>query len=569
MSSFRQKSASLAALTLLLFAGLSSPAVAQTSQDLGFGINTLARAGIAGQNEEWFDLTTQPDGKIVAVGSRVPTTGTGRVENFFVARFLPSGVLDTTFNGTGTFEFDFGVERLDRATSVNILPDGKILIGGNSLAAVDIPNQSFVLRTATSDVALIRLNADGTLDTTFGVSGAVRTDLSNLRDDTVARVLPLADGSIRVVGTSTIINGSFFTPAWSVAAFDANGSLNTSFGSAGRVTISFPLADGQLAARDGILLNGKILITGSVGNGASVFVASVDAASGQRDPSFGVNGIATVNLPVFTNVNGQNRQGWSLAAQPDGKVLVVGDGAIISAGSDFFEDPLLTVSRLNADGSTDATFNAFPNDTLVASFASIAVRNGSIVVAYTSAPRLTLASNGAITGNFGSFLAGTNPNPFAATPVSFTKLAFQANGGLLAAGRSNGDAAIARFTFDGSQSTPPVVTPPDVITPPPPPPPPAVTVPLAPTDFSAPVVQIRNVRLQWRDNATNETSYLIQRSTSADFSNPEQLAVFGANSNGFTDTTARARTTYFYRVNARNSAGSAASQILQVTTPRR
>lgn len=547
----------------LLALGCSTPfAAAQIGQDEGFGIFGIAAAGVAGQTENWLDVTTQPDGKIVAVGSRVftPRGGVG-TENFFVARFLPSGVLDTTFNGTGTFEFDFGLERFDRATSVNILPDGKILIGGDSVAYENIPNQFFVQRLAASDIALIRLNANGTLDSTFGISGAVRTDLSNLYDDTVARVLTLADGSIRVVGTAN-------SSSWAIVAYSANGGLNTNFGTGGRATVSFTVPTGLRAANDAILHNGKIVITGKQGDYAPLAVARVDALTGQLDPTFGVGGIATVDIAEQPRNGITTRQGWSLAALPDGKIIVASDGTFVDFDQDFtIENPLLAVSRLTEDGRTDATFNGFPSNTIAGFQPSVAIVNGTPVLADAFAPRFTLAGNGAIAGNFDSFLVGINPLTWT-TVLNFGSLAVQANGGLLAAGTSNGNAAIARFTFDGSQSEPPTITPP-VVTPPVVTPVPVLTAPLAPTDFSATNLAARNVRLQWRDNATNETSYFVQRSTSANFANPTQLTVLGNNSNGFTDTTALARTTYFYRVTARNAQGAASSAILQVTTTRR
>lgn len=450
-----------------------------------------------------------------------------------------------------------GSERYDRATSVTILPDGKILVGGDSIAAVLIQTQFGIARFVTSDIALLRLNPDGTLDQIFGVSGAVRTDLSNLGDDTVVRVLPLADGSIRVVGTSSVLDGFTSTPSWTVVGFTSNGTLDASYGAGGRTVIGFSGGSGLATARDAILQNGKIVITGARGDYAPLVVARLDAATGQRDASFGVDGIATVDLPVPARFGAQSRQGWSLAAQPDGKVLVAGDGTLFDFLQDFFEPTLLTVSRLTADGQTDATFNAFPNDSIQGYGPSIAIVGGRIVFADSLAPKLTLAANGGITGNFGSFLAGTNTS-VRPTVLNFASLAGQADGGLLAAGTINGDAAIARFTFDGS------VTPP-----PPPPPPPAPTVPAAPTNLSASSVAPRSVGLTWRDNANNETNYVVQRSSTSNFTNAVTLATLGSNATSFIDRTVVARTTYFYRVTARNALGGALSPTLAVTTPRR
>jgi hypothetical protein len=84
---------------------LSGTAFGQVSQDLAFGVGGSARTGIANFTEVWNDAAVQADGRIIAVGSRSSRVGAGS-SNFLIARLLPTGLPDTSFNGTGTIELD-------------------------------------------------------------------------------------------------------------------------------------------------------------------------------------------------------------------------------------------------------------------------------------------------------------------------------------------------------------------------------------------------------------------------------------------------------------------------------
>src|SRR5262249_47554628 len=115
----------------------------------GTGIETLSSSISTVTNA----VAIQPDGKIVAVGY-VPTSGVGSIS---VVRMNSNGILDTSFNRTGAVNLKAGAGAIGYAVALQ--PDGKILVGGKA-----------VVKQFSSDVEYIvaRLNADGSLDKTFG-----------------------------------------------------------------------------------------------------------------------------------------------------------------------------------------------------------------------------------------------------------------------------------------------------------------------------------------------------------------------------------------------------------------
>ena len=107
--------------------------------------------------------------------------------NSSVARYNSNGTLDTTFDSDGKVLIDFG--SFDQsAYSVLIQPDGKIV-------TVGYPNTE----SSDSDFLLARLNTNGSLDTTFGVGGKVRTSFGDLNGGAYGAVLQ-PDGKIVAVG---------------------------------------------------------------------------------------------------------------------------------------------------------------------------------------------------------------------------------------------------------------------------------------------------------------------------------------------------------------------------------
>ena len=127
-------------------------------------------------------IALQSDGKIVAVGE-------GRNADFLVTRYDSAGAVDTTFAATGTLALDF-MTGLDYASAVAIQADGKIVVAGRAQGATN------------ADFAIVRLNADGTLDTTFANGGELIIDFAQ-GDDEAFDVKIDAEGRIVACGRAT------------------------------------------------------------------------------------------------------------------------------------------------------------------------------------------------------------------------------------------------------------------------------------------------------------------------------------------------------------------------------
>jgi uncharacterized delta-60 repeat protein len=187
-------------------------------------------------------VTIQGDGKIVAAGWSGPPT------NFALARYNPDGSLDPNFGGGGKLTTDFGSD--DFARDVAIQSDGKIVAAGWSG------------QPEFRDFALVRYNGDGSLDTGFDGDGTVRTDLFGGTDDLAHSVAIQANGKIVATGST---QASFVAPVlggFGLARYTMEGSLDTSFGTGGRMTTDFgPGVD----SASGVALqgDGKIVTAGS------------------------------------------------------------------------------------------------------------------------------------------------------------------------------------------------------------------------------------------------------------------------------------------------------------------
>ncbi len=162
--------------------------------DSSFGTGGIAKASIVtpfltnGSNNQVHDLIVQTDGKILAVG----------VSDGLAAavRFLSNGQLDTTFGDfglftqLGTYLASFSGLTSGAADTVELQPDGKIVMAGSATY------------NGKQGVAIIRLNTNGTTDTSFGNAGLGFLDLGNL--DPVNTIKFQADGKILVSTTSYI-----------------------------------------------------------------------------------------------------------------------------------------------------------------------------------------------------------------------------------------------------------------------------------------------------------------------------------------------------------------------------
>src|SRR5262245_16503784 len=181
-----------------------------------------------------------------------------------VARYLADGSLDPSFGGDGVVTTGFGTDFSD-AAGIAVQSDGSVVAAGT--AGDDASLQ-------TDDVALARLAPDGSLDPTFGGDGRVTTDFgAGSEVDWGAAVAIQSNGDIVAVGT-TFPSGLPCASGHAIAVvrFQADGDLDPSFGSGGKVVTD--LSDSDEGNDVLIQADGKIVVAGFTGGycGNNTFV---------------------------------------------------------------------------------------------------------------------------------------------------------------------------------------------------------------------------------------------------------------------------------------------------------
>jgi uncharacterized delta-60 repeat protein len=333
--------------------------------------------GLLGKQTANFDLgqanldqvtaaAVDAQGRLVVVGS-VQQSTTGDVD-FGIARFTASGALDLTFNGTGKQTVTFSAASstsIDTPTDVKIQADGKIVVAGSARIG------------SSDDFAVARLNANGSLDTTFDTDGmaTVAVDLGGTNNDHAASVDLQSDGKLIVYGDAADVS----TQALAVVRLNTNGSLDTTFASdaSGRRIIRFGSTDtaGQVVVQS----DDKIVLgaTGDFSGDDDMAVIRL-TANGQLDKSFAAGGIASLAIDLNGAANDDVSRG--IAVQANGKIVVVGQA------SDGTLNHLALV-RLNANGALDTTFGIQGKTVLSSSIvnaANVVVQaNGLILVGGT------------------------------------------------------------------------------------------------------------------------------------------------------------------------------------------
>ena len=266
-----------------------------------------------GYSDAGLSVAVQSDGKILVGGQSWDIGSTNSNFKFTIARYNPDGSLDISFDGDGKVISSFGCGQ-----SLIVQPDGKILM----LGTVDT--------TATSsNMALLRYNIDGSLDTSFNGNGEVITTIWGSGQG----VTLLPSGKILVAGSSWN-NGNEDVV---LAQYNANGTLNTSFHGGTIVTTDFG-GDDQVS--DVVLQSdGKILVTGySLNRTNNISIARYNT-DGSLDTTFSGDGKIMVDY-------GGNEQGYAVTVDPDGKILVSGNS-----------DSNVVLLRYNTDGTPDTTFS--------------------------------------------------------------------------------------------------------------------------------------------------------------------------------------------------------------------
>ena len=339
------------------------------------------------------------------------------------------GDLDPGFGTGGTVLTDFSGGS-DEARGVAVQSDGKIVAVGYA--------GNF------DDFGLARYNTDGSLDSSFGTGGKVTTDFNGGSDEAQA-VAVQSDGRIVVAGRSEVPEGGF---NWfSLARYNSNGSLDTGFGTGGKVVVDFGTGGADDAFGVAVQADGRIVAAGVAGGDFALVRLT---ASGGLDSGFGTGG------KVTTDFNGGADLARGVAVQSDGRIVAAGYTGNSGGDYDF------ALARYNADGSLDTGFDT--DGKVTTSFGgvefghAVAVQpDGRIVVAGYTGGDFALArynTNGGLDSGFGT--GGKVTTDFGRSEIAYG-VAVQSDGRIVAAGDSVSsdlsDFALARYNADGSLDT--------------------------------------------------------------------------------------------------------------------
>src|SRR5882672_3690483 len=259
------------------------------------------------------------------------------------ARYNANGTPDTTnlVGGTGLVTTDVNTSQDDIAFAIVLQPDGKIIAVGSS-------------STTPAKVVVIRYNANGTPDSSFGNNGITVTSLPSADADGFAAILQ-ADGKLLVAGRSCPLSGSssFLLLRYHTdIGTGTPGTLDTGFGTGGIVTTGIP--SGVSTSANAIALSGtNILLAGQSKIGGNFVIALARyTSSGALDSTFGSGGI------ISTPIGALDAAAAALAVQPlDGKIVVAG-----LAGNAFTNVWDVALLRYHGDiatgtpGTLDASF---------------------------------------------------------------------------------------------------------------------------------------------------------------------------------------------------------------------
>jgi uncharacterized delta-60 repeat protein len=300
------------------------------------------------------DVAVQADGKIVVVGQAN--------DKFALARYNRNGTLDSTFNGDGKATTTFLPLDTAGANSVAVQSDGKIVVAGS--AWCEEKTLTCPAEEDSGDVAVARYDEDGTLDASFGEDGRVTTD--NGGSDAGTAVALQADGKIvvaGVVGQGFEVHGDV-----GLVRYQADGTLDSTFGDGGKVTTQFGASGATEAFYDLVIqADGKIVAAGRAG---SSFALARYNADGTPDAAFSSDG------KVMTDFTARPDYARGVAIQATGKIVAVGRAADRFALARYKPDGTLDTS-FSGDGKVRTNFTAYRDQA-----SDVALQaNGKIVLA--------------------------------------------------------------------------------------------------------------------------------------------------------------------------------------------
>ena len=316
--------------------------------DFGVGIGTIGlAAGPTGATSDILNLDSQSNGRILVLAQQPTVTG-----NPVVFGFTNAGILDPTFGVAGAATVSVGPMYPSKMV---VLPDNKILVTA--------------FTTATGASSIYRLNANGTIDTSFGTGGSTLIASPDTSPAQVYGMNVSTDGKIIVVGAYYAIAD----PRTLISRYSANGTLDTTFGTNG-FAFAGTGTSGNSAFTVNVLPDSRLLISGTSDFGASheIFLTRL-SSSGAADTTFGTNGYVR-----YTGVSVSAHA--VVAVQPDQRILI------------GYATNQVIINRLNENGSIDLTFGTNGSITRIAAGGErdiidlVRLRNGKIMASWTNFP---------------------------------------------------------------------------------------------------------------------------------------------------------------------------------------
>jgi uncharacterized delta-60 repeat protein len=381
---------------------------------------------------QWFD------DEAVAVGAHGTIVVGGTVDGRMgVVRYLSDGRLDKTFSGDGKAAVGFKGDAV--GNDMALMPGGKVVLAGG--AGIGTPESAF---------AVARFRANGTADPSFSGDGRLTTAFPFGWAE-AAGVAVQTDGKIVVVGSA---RSSGVWEQVAMARYLPAGGLDPTFGVGGIVTtpvLDPPVGMDRASYAEDVAVqpDGRIVVVGWVGPGEVLFIARY-LTDGRLDPTFGRGDGVKFS-------GGTHRQGFALALQPDGRIVVAGHESEWNQPLSQLDEYVM-VARFLKDGRPDLAFgdrglvrvaeDGVGQDVAVAPDGTIVVAATFMSTDQTVGGRFTVArlrSDGSLDDPFGGgdAIAWTTFVPGEWTDA--LGVAIQPDGRIVAAGWSGAKIALARF----------------------------------------------------------------------------------------------------------------------------
>lgn len=449
------------------------------SLNTGFGGDGVVNQDFGSTNEVLNDLKIQDDGKVVAVGYMD--------NDLIIARFNTNGSLDTGFGTSGYTTVD--IDGADRASAVEILADGSFIVfgytsddfvvlkftpsgildsgfGSGGYTTTDIHGFDYgrgmavqsdgkIVGAGSSndDIALVRYDASGTLDTGFDADGIVLTDIGLVYD---------VNNAVVALGDGKTINGGVAAGKAALMYLNADGSPDTDCSEDGKVWDGFTNDDRSEFNALKIQPDGRLLAAGSKLHNTNYdydFITArynEDGSKHTRIPGQ-TEGFNTTTGYLVTDFGGNDDKAYAVSIDHNLRPIAAGysysgsnnDFALVRYTVDglldtgFDGDGLFTYDFAGGDDQCRALAVLDDNQILMAGYA----RNGS----NDDFALLMVDSVGNVVKSFGN--SGMVLSDFNGNTDRIYDILLQPDGKILAGGyvrNSNYDFAVARYNSDGS-----------------------------------------------------------------------------------------------------------------------